>query len=216
MSTLTWRVATEGTNARGGTVPHDASWWQSARCCACIGWCFPARRAPLNAHASSLAKQNWSPVPAMGESNCGQSPSGNGNTRTIVLSSLCASTSAILIGGHGWNGLRDAVHVWPDPPTQRRPDNADRRVRLEDIRRYVCHGVLWEDDGWVREEEEQTMRHKEVRRTQIWGRGGVGQQWGSPMLGVVRRNSLLERSGGARLTGIWNTWGTQGQQWCRQ
>jgi hypothetical protein len=29
---------------------------------------------------------------------------------------------------------------------------------LEDIRRYVCHGVLWEEDGWAREEEEQTMR----------------------------------------------------------
>jgi hypothetical protein len=37
----------------------------------------------------------------------------------------------------------------------------DRRVRLEDIRRYVCHGVLWEEDGWVREEEEQTMRREE-------------------------------------------------------
>ncbi len=37
----------------------------------------------------------------------------------------------------------------------------DRRVLLEDIRRYVCHGVLWEEDGWAREEEEQTMRRKE-------------------------------------------------------
>ncbi len=37
----------------------------------------------------------------------------------------------------------------------------DCRVLLEDIRRYVCHGVLWEEDGWAREEEEQTMRHKE-------------------------------------------------------
>ncbi len=37
----------------------------------------------------------------------------------------------------------------------------DRRVRLEDIRRYFCHGVLWEEDGWAREEEEQTMRREE-------------------------------------------------------
>ncbi len=37
----------------------------------------------------------------------------------------------------------------------------DHRVLLEDIRRYVCHGVLWEEDGWAREEEEQTMRRKE-------------------------------------------------------
>ena len=37
----------------------------------------------------------------------------------------------------------------------------DCRVLLEDIRRYVCHGVLWEEDGWVREEEEQTMRREE-------------------------------------------------------
>jgi hypothetical protein len=37
----------------------------------------------------------------------------------------------------------------------------DRRVCLEDIRRYVCHGVLWEEDGWARQEEEQTMRCKE-------------------------------------------------------
>jgi hypothetical protein len=37
----------------------------------------------------------------------------------------------------------------------------DCRVLLEDIRRYVCHEVLWEKDGWAREEEEQTMRRKE-------------------------------------------------------
>jgi hypothetical protein len=37
----------------------------------------------------------------------------------------------------------------------------DGRVLLEDIRRYVCHGVLWEEDGWAREEEEQTLRRKE-------------------------------------------------------
>jgi hypothetical protein len=33
----------------------------------------------------------------------------------------------------------------------------DCRVRLEDIRRYVRHGVLGEEDGWAREEEEWTM-----------------------------------------------------------
>jgi hypothetical protein len=37
----------------------------------------------------------------------------------------------------------------------------DHRVLLEDIRRYVCHGVLWEEDKWAREEEEQTMRREE-------------------------------------------------------
>jgi hypothetical protein len=37
----------------------------------------------------------------------------------------------------------------------------DRRVRLEDIRRYVHHGVLREEDEWAREEEEQTIRRKE-------------------------------------------------------
>ncbi len=37
----------------------------------------------------------------------------------------------------------------------------DRRVRLEDIRRYVSHGVLREENGWAREEEEWTMRRKE-------------------------------------------------------
>jgi hypothetical protein len=37
----------------------------------------------------------------------------------------------------------------------------DCRVPLEDIRRYVCHGVPWEEDGWAREEEEQTMRCEE-------------------------------------------------------
>ncbi len=36
-----------------------------------------------------------------------------------------------------------------------------RRVLLEDIRKYVCHGVLQEEDGWAREEEEQTMRREE-------------------------------------------------------
>jgi hypothetical protein len=30
----------------------------------------------------------------------------------------------------------------------------NRRMHLEDIRRYVCHGVLREEDGWERDEEE--------------------------------------------------------------
>ncbi len=71
------------------------------------------------------------------------------------------SASAILIGRRGQNGLQDTVHVLPAPPTQQKPDNANCRVRLEDIRRYVCHGVLREEDGWVREEKEWTMRRKE-------------------------------------------------------
>ncbi len=40
-------------------------------------------------------------------------------------------------------------------------------------RRYVRRGVLREEDGWVREEEDRTMRCKEVRRTRIRGRGGI-------------------------------------------
>jgi hypothetical protein len=32
---------------------------------------------------------------------------------------------------------------------------------LEDIRRYVCHGVPQEEDGWEREEKELAMRCKE-------------------------------------------------------
>ncbi len=73
----------------------------------------------------------------------------------------------------------------------------DRRVSLEDIRRYVCHGVLREEDGWAREEEEWTMRHKEEEEDGNRGRGGVGRQWVSPMLGVAGRNLLLARGGGA-------------------
>jgi hypothetical protein len=55
----------------------------------------------------------------------------------------------------------------------------------------VHHGVLLEEDGWVREEEEQTMRCKEDKKDakSRERRGGtVIEQWGSPMLGVVRRN----------------------------
>jgi hypothetical protein len=51
----------------------------------------------------------------------------------------------------------------------------DRRVILEDIRRYVCHGILREEDGWVREEEEWTMRYKkeeEEANLREW-RGGT-------------------------------------------
>ncbi len=33
-----------------------------------------------------------------------------------------------------------------------------RRVHLEEIRRYVCLGVLQEEDGLAREEEEGTIR----------------------------------------------------------
>jgi hypothetical protein len=46
----------------------------------------------------------------------------------------------------------------------------DRRMLLEDIRRYVCPGVLWEVDGWVREEEEQTMRRKEDQEEDVKSR----------------------------------------------
>ncbi len=116
-----------------------------------------------------------------------------------ISSSLCASKSAILIGRRGRNGLLDAMHVRPAPPTQQRPANADRRVRLEDIMRYVLSrgptGRRWMGEGGGGTDYETQGG---VRRTQIWGRGGVGRQWGSPMLGVVRRNSLLERGGGAR------------------
>ncbi len=34
-------------------------------------------------------------------------------------------------------------------------------VHLEDIRRYVSHGVLREEDTWARKEEEWTMRREE-------------------------------------------------------
>jgi hypothetical protein len=50
----------------------------------------------------------------------------------------------------------------------------DRRMRLEDIRRYVCHGILREEDRWAREEEEWTMRLKEEVEDGNQGRGGVG------------------------------------------
>jgi hypothetical protein len=73
----------------------------------------------------------------------------------------------------------------------------DHRMRLEDIRRYVCHGVLQEEDGWAREEKEWTMRCKEEEEDGNRGRGGVGWQWVSPMLGIVGRNLLLARGGGA-------------------
>jgi hypothetical protein len=66
----------------------------------------------------------------------------------------------------------------------------DRKAHLEDIRRYVHHGVLWEEDGWVREEEEWTMRRKEEEDNAKL-RGGLRRQWGSPMLGIIKRNLLL-------------------------
>jgi hypothetical protein len=74
----------------------------------------------------------------------------------------------------------------------------DHRMRLEDIRRYVCHGVLWEEDGWAREEAERTMRREEEEEDRNQGRGEVGGQWMSPMLGVIGRNLLLARSSGSR------------------
>ncbi len=46
----------------------------------------------------------------------------------------------------------------------------DRRVLVEDIRRYVCHGVLWEEDRWAREEEEQTMRREEDEEEDVKSR----------------------------------------------
>jgi hypothetical protein len=40
----------------------------------------------------------------------------------------------------------------------------DCRVHFKDIRRHICHGVQREKDGWVREEEERTMRCKEEEK----------------------------------------------------
>jgi hypothetical protein len=42
------------------------------------------------------------------------------------------------------------------------------------------------------------MRRKEEEEDGNQGRGGVGQRWVSPMLGVIGRNLLLARGGGAR------------------
>jgi hypothetical protein len=58
----------------------------------------------------------------------------------------------------------------------------DRRVHLEDIRRYVCHGVLREEDGWAREEEERTIRCKEEEEedTKSRERRGVMVVMGEP------------------------------------
>jgi hypothetical protein len=53
----------------------------------------------------------------------------------------------ILIDRHRQNGLQEAVHTQPAPPMQQHPEDANLRVRLEDIRRYVRHGVLQEEDG---------------------------------------------------------------------
>jgi hypothetical protein len=51
------------------------------------------------------------------------------------------------------------------------------------------------------EEEDAKLRER---------RGGTAM--GRPMLGIIRRNLLLERGGGTRRTGIWNAWGTWGQR----
>jgi hypothetical protein len=74
----------------------------------------------------------------------------------------------------------------------------NRMVHLEDIRRFVRHGVLREEDGWAREEEERTMRREEEEEDAKSRSMRCGTAMGHPMLGVVRRNSLLERGGGAR------------------
>jgi hypothetical protein len=50
----------------------------------------------------------------------------------------------------------------------------DRRVRLEDIRRYVRHGVLREEGGWAREEEKRTMRREEEEEEDVKSREGRG------------------------------------------
>jgi hypothetical protein len=54
-----------------------------------------------------------------------------------------------------------------------------------------------------REEEEDDAKSRERR-------GGTAME--SPMLGVVGRNSLLERGGGLRLAGIRNAGGTRGRR----
>jgi hypothetical protein len=68
------------------------------------------------------------------------------------------------------------------------------------IRRYVRHGVLREEDGWARVEEEQTMRCEEEEEDAKSRERRDEPRWGSPMLGVVGGKSLLERGGGARCT----------------
>ncbi len=52
-----------------------------------------------------------------------------------------------------------------------------------------------------REEEEEDVTSRERRG---------GRRWGSPMLGVIRRKSLLERGGGTRCAGIWNAGARRG------
>jgi hypothetical protein len=66
---------------------------------------------------------------------------------------------------------------------QRHPEDAKLRVRLEDIRRYVHHGVLREEDGQAREGEERTMRTKEeeedTKLRERRGGGGGGSSIGN-------------------------------------
>jgi hypothetical protein len=46
----------------------------------------PRQEEPRQMHTlPSLAEQDWSPVPAIGELNHGQFPSGNGDARTINI-----------------------------------------------------------------------------------------------------------------------------------
>jgi hypothetical protein len=74
----------------------------------------------------------------------------------------------------------------------------DRRVGLEDIRRYVRHEVLREEDGWAREEEEGTMRREEeeedAKSSERRGRTAMGEpharrRWEELAPGEGRRRS---------------------------
>jgi hypothetical protein len=55
----------------------------------------------------------------------------------------------------------------------------DRRVRLEYIKIYAHHGVLREEDGWAREDEERTMRREEDEDAKSRERRG-GTAMGEP------------------------------------
>ncbi len=49
----------------------------------------------------------------------------------------------------------------------------------------VCHGVLLEEDGWAREEEEQTLRGEEDKEdAKIKGEEGWNSNGGAPCLGL--------------------------------
>jgi hypothetical protein len=66
-----------------------------------------------------------------------------------------------------------------------------------------CDGKKMEErerwsDGQGRRRNGQDVRSR--RRTQNQGRGGVGMSMGSLVLGVVGRNSLIEKGGGRLLS----------------